>query len=517
MSTTKKVARSAIIIMVLTIVAKPFGFLRDLLMGAKFGSGLESDTYFLALSGIALFSGLLNKTINTTLIPVLSEVEKKEGKTGKMLHTNNFLNILILFSAFLMVLGFLFAPLLIKLMAPGFKSDYQVSLAILLLRIGLPTLVFTSVQGVLIGYLQSEGRFNEGAAIGIPLNIAFVTFLLFLSERFGIVGLMVTSVVASIFQVMYLVYGAHKVNYKHTLHLDLHDEYIKKILVLIPPVLISVGISDLNSIVDKSMGSTLIKGSISALDYAEKTAMLVRSIFISAITTVMYPVFASEATKDDKTNLKVALVRTINLILLITIPATIGMMILAEPIVRVAYERGKFDNIATIMTSTALVFTALRMATSSIRIMVNNVFYSLQDTKVPLYVGAFAVATNIIFNFILIKPMGHMGLALATTISSLFAVLLLVYILRKRIGSFGFAKSVEVGIKSLISASIMGVVVYFSYNYLVTLLGMQKLFEAIALFSSVILGVVIYFVMIHILKIDEVKWFLDALRNRRAR
>ncbi|HZJ86805.1 MAG TPA: murein biosynthesis integral membrane protein MurJ, partial [Erysipelothrix sp.] len=393
-SSTKNVAKSAAIIVILGLLAKPLGFLREMLMGSKFGSSMETDTYILALSAIALFSGLLSKTINTTLIPILSEVEEKEGKEGKILHTNNFLNLIILASFILMLAGMIFTPLIVKLIAPGFDSTKQFNLAILLIRIGIPALIFDSTKGVLIGFLQTEGRFKEGAAVGIPLNLTFIIYLAFLSERFGIIGLMFTATLASIVQLVYVMYGLKDTPYKHSLHVDIHDEYIKKILVLIPPILISVGISDFNSIIDKSIGSTLVEGSISALNYAEKLGQVVRMIFVTAITTVMYPEFAKAANKGDHDELKESIITAINLTLLITVPATVGMILLSTPIVKLAFERNKFDAVATAMTSSALIFTALRMASSSIRILLHNVFYSLQDTKVPLYVGGFAVGVN---------------------------------------------------------------------------------------------------------------------------
>ncbi len=513
-SSTKNVAKSAAIIVILGLLAKPLGFVREMLIGSKFGSSMETDTYILALSAIALFAGLLNKTINTTLIPILSEVEQKEGKEGKILHTNNFLNLLMIMAILLVLFGVIFTPFIVKVIAPGFENTKQFNLAVKLVRIGFPSLIFNSIQGVLIGYLQTEGHFKEGAAISIPMNITFVLFLLFLSDTFGIVGLMATSTLAALVQVLYVSRGVLKTDYRYSFHVDIHDEYIKKILALIPPILISVGISDFNSIVDKSMGSTLIEGSISALNFAEKLGQVVRMIFVSAITTVMYPEFSKAANKGDHDELKKSVITAINLTLLITVPATVGMILLSTPIVKLAFERNKFDAVATMMTSSALIFTALRMASSSIRILLHNVFYSLQDTKVPLYVGGFAVAINILFNFILIGPMKHNGLAFATTISSYSAMVVLIYILRKKIGSVGFMDSVKVGFKTLFASLIMGGLALVTHRYLINVLGSGTVSEIISLGAAVGLGGLVYFVLIHVLKVDEFQWFMKSLFAR---
>lgn len=514
MSRSKKAAKSATIIIMLGLAGKGLGFIREMLIGAKFGSGMKTDTYLIALSSIALFTGLITKSINTTMIPVLSEIEKKEGKEGKILHTNNLLNIVSLISIIIIILAFILAPTIVKIMAPGFETKGQFNLAVLLMRIGLPSILFSGIQGVLRGFLQTEGSFTETAASSFPMNFIYISFLVFLSGIFGIKGLMVASVLASISQVALQIYGIRKLDYKYSFLIDFKDEYVKRILYLIPPILISVGISDLNSIVDKAMASTLVKGSISALNYAQKLNGLVTGVFISALTTVMYPILSKEANKDSYDGLKKVTINGINIILLITIPATIGMIILSTPIVKLAYQRGKFDSTATFMTAGALVFTSIRMATTSIRTLVNNAYYSMQDTKTPVFIGFLAVGVNIIFNFILIRPMAHKGLALATTISSIVACIILLYVLRKKIGSFGFLSSIKCGGKSLLASSVMGVVVYFLYNFLGQTLGAGILMEIIALGLTIGVGGLFYFILIYLFKIEEVNWAIGLVKER---
>lgn len=514
---SKQAAKSVIIIIIFSFSGKILGFIREMLIGAKFGSGIETDTYFVALTSIALFTGLIINSINTTMIPILSEVEKNEGKSGKKLHTNNLLGVVSILSFLMMVLAYILAPTIIRIVAPGFDTIEQFNLAVLMMRIGVPTIFLSGIQGILRGYLQTEGSFTETAAASFPVNFLYISFLVFLSGVFGIKGLMVTSVLAVGSQIILQIYGIRKVGFKYNFILDIKDKYVKKILYLIPPIIISVGISDLNSIVDKAMASTLVEGSISALSYAEKLNGLVRGMFISAITTVMYPMLSKEANKSNYNGLKRVTINGINIILLITIPATVGMIILANPMVKVAFQRGQFDSIATHMTAGALVFTSIRMASSSIRIFINNAFYSMQDTKTPVMIGFLAVAVNIIFNFILIKPMAHKGLALATAISSIVACMSLLYILRKKIGPFGFMKSVKCGLKSLIASVAMGMVVYFLYRVLGTKLGAGTIADIIVLGVSAGSGAVVYFVLIYLFKVEEMDWIIKIVKDKLKR
>jgi len=188
------------------------------------------------------------------------------------------------------------SPFIIKILTSGFR-DSQFKLAVLMMRIGLPAMLFASIQGVYRGYLQSELVFTESAAAQFPLNFVYIFYLIFLSSIFGIKGLMVASVVATASQILIQIPGMKKSGYSYKFILDFKDKYVKKIVYLIPPVIISVGVNDLNVIIDRSLASNLVDGSISALTYASRLDRLTATIFITAITTVIFPILSAEANK----------------------------------------------------------------------------------------------------------------------------------------------------------------------------------------------------------------------------
>lgn len=513
MSQSKKAAKSVLIIIIFSLGSKILGFIREMLIAAKFGSGAETDTFFIALTAITLFNTMIVNSINTTMIPVLSEIESSEGKIGKRKHTNNLLNIVFIISIIMIILAWLLAPIIIKILATGFEGP-QLKMAILLMRIGLPAIIFASVQGVFRGYLQSESLFIESAAANFPFNFVYIFFLIFLSGIFGIKGLMVTSVLAIGSQIILQIPGIKSVGYRYNAILDFKDKYIKKIIYLIPPVIMSTTIGDINSIVDKSMASNLISGSISALNYANRLNSLVIGIFISAITTVLFPTLSKEANKDNYSGLKRVTISGINIILLITIPASIGMMVLAKPIVKLAFERGVFDTTATYMTAGALLFYAIGLSASAVRTLLYRIFYSLQDTKTPMINSFASLVINIIFNLLLIRYMAHRGLALATSIASIVSTLFLLFLLKGKIGSFGFSKSIKCGIKSLGASITMGIVASLIYNILEKSMGTNGIYEFIILFISIGLGALLYFIIIYLLKIDEVKWVIKIAKEK---
>lgn len=181
------------------------------------------------------------------------------------------------------------------------------------------------------------------------------------------------------------------------------------------------------------MASGLIAGSISALNYANKLNGLILSVFVSTITTVIFTLLSKEFNNDNIGGMKKIMGYGINLILLITIPATVGLIVLATPIVEVAFERGAFTVDDTIMTSSALVFYSLGLVAASLRLLITRVYYSLQDTRTPMINGALSVGLNIVLNLIFIQFMAHSGLAFATSIANTIATLLMFYGLRKKL------------------------------------------------------------------------------------
>ena len=203
------------------------------------------------------------------MIPVLSEVEVVEGKEGKKNHTSNLLNIICMLSFAITILAWILAPLVVKSLAAGFEGE-QVSFAVLLMSIGLPAIIFAGVQVVFAGYLESELMFTESSIAQFPYNFVYIFSLVFMSSIFGIKGLMVTSVLATLSQIIIQIPGMKKAGFRYRFMLDFKDKYAKKIIYLIPPVLISTTVNDINKMIDKSLASGLVEGSISALNYASK-------------------------------------------------------------------------------------------------------------------------------------------------------------------------------------------------------------------------------------------------------
>ena len=361
------------------------------------------------------------------------------------------------------------------------------------------------------GYLHSSEIFGPPAIMGLPYNLVFIIFMVFFAKEGQIEGLMLVSVIAASTQFLIQVPAIKHQGYKYSLDIDLKDPYLRKALFLVIPVLIGSAVHQLNTIVDKTLASSLVEGSISALTYASRINDLIVSVFVMAITTVVYPMLAKAFNDEDYLQVKKIMGLGINIILIITVPATIGILILSEPMIKIFFQRGAFTETATIMTSKALVFYSIGLIGSSIRMLLNRVYYSFQDTRSPMINGITGVAANIGLNLLLIDSMGHAGLALATSISTTFASLLLFINLRKQLGKIGLKQYLICFFKSLLASIIMGIVVYLMYFKLTPLLPSLWIVQLLMLLLSVGVGVVLYIILCSALGIREMRILIATL------
>lgn len=509
MSGRKTMARSALMIAIFTLISKFLGFVREMLIAYKYGSGYRTDTYFVAMTATVIIMTTLGSALNTTLVPVFTEIDTKYGRRGKLKFLNNVLNVVLLLTIILAVLGYIFSPYVIKILAKGFEGE-QFELAVKLNRIGLPIIIFLGFTYVFSGYLHSAEIFGPPAIMGLPYNFVYIIFLLFFARENFIEGLMIASVIAATTQFLIQYPTIRHQGYRYKPRLNLKDKYLKNALSLIIPVMIGSAVQQINTIIDKTLASDLVEGSISALTYASRINDMIIAVFVMAITTVVFPMLSRAFSEKDDRKVKSILGEGVNIILLITVPSTIGIIILAEPVVKIFFERGAFDSTATMMTSGALLFYSIGLVGASLRLMLNKVFYSFQDTKTPMINGAIAVILNIILNIILVKPLKHEGLALATSISTTVTTLFLFIELRKKLGPIGLKNYFICLVKTGLASLGMGLVVYLMYFNLIKLVPTTNIYQLAILVLSILFGVIVYFILCLLLRVKE----LDVLREK---
>lgn len=507
-----KVAKTTILLMIITMLSKVLGFIREIILMNFYGLSYYSDVYITTMNiPIVMFAGI-GTALATTFIPIYYEVYQEEGEKKSLEFVNNVFNIIIIITLALSILGFIFAKEIIGIFAIGFK-DEKLILAIKFIRVMIVGIVFIAAKSIITAYLQIKDNFKIPGLIGLPYNIIIIISIV-LSVKGNIYILAIGTLLAMLSQFMFQLPFAIKYGYKYKFYININDKNLKKMIHLVMPVFIGVAVTQINVMIDRTIASTLGEGSIAALNSANRLNEFVMGMFIATLASVIYPMLSKASSNKDNKVFFNSIKKSINSVVILVTPISIGAIVLANPIVKLLFERGAFDSNSTKMTSIALMFYSVGMLAFGIREILNKVFYSMQDTKTPMINGALSILINIIFNIILSRSMGYAGLAFATSISAIVCVILLFINLKRKIGYFEQDKIIKTIIKTIIAAIIMGIITYYSYNVLNNILGNDFIVEVISLLAAVTIGAIMYGVLIILFKVEEINLIKDMFKKK---
>ncbi|WP_018590730.1 murein biosynthesis integral membrane protein MurJ [Terrisporobacter glycolicus] len=509
-----KVAKAALGLMIAILLAKILGFGRELTLASVYGASGTSDAFLVAMNIPAVIFTAIGTSLGTAFIPIYCDVKSNLGEDGAKKYTNNVFNIVVLICIVISIIGVIFTPQIVKLFAVGFEGE-TFKQAIYFTRVMTLGMAFLGMSYIMMAYLQVNDNFIIPGLMPIPYNILIIASII-ISAKVDSNLLPWGALIGLLLQFLFQLPFAMKKGYRYRPYVNFKDEQMKKMIWLIAPVLIGVAVNQINSIVDRTIASTLVAGSISALNYATKLNQFVMGIFIVSISSVIYPVLSKLSTEDNKEEFNKSIVKSVNTVSLLVIPISVGAIILANPIVKLLFERGEFDARATEMTAIALVFYSIGMIGFGLRDILGKVFYSLQDTKTPMINGIIAMFVNIVLNILFVKftNMQLAGLAFATSISALITIALLFISLRKKIGQFGGKSILVVMLKSILSAVIMSIVTLFVYKFLGNILGNGFIKEGLTLALSAGAGAIVYGLSIIVLKVDEVNLIIDKVKEK---
>lgn len=516
MSNVNRIAQAAALIMVVTLAGRFFGFFREMLTARHFPVELV-DAYVVAYTLPNIFGVTMTGAFMAAFIPAFTQLLVEGDKERAWRLGSTIFNAVFLVFTVIVALGMVFAPIVVNLIAPGFAGE-RMELTADLMRIMFPTLIFVSVAGITMGMLNSFHHFLTPSLGPLVASATVITAILTLAPSMGIYGLAVGTLVGIFLQLAIQLPSLPKYGFRYQWVLDLKDPLVRQIGLLIVPVLIGVGIGQVNILIDRILASGLPAGSIAALNFANLVMQLPMGIFVQAIAVPIFPAFSTLAAQGDLPGLQRALGRGTNYYSLLLIPMTVGMMVLSVPTIRIIFERGAFTAENTLATAVALFWYALGLFPSAMRDLYTRMFYALQDTRTPVKIGAFSVGVHIILNLILIRYMAHGGLALATSIATGLNMVILAWLLWKRTGGWEIGNQFAVLGKSLLAALVMGLVVVQVDNYLYQAVGFKRGFgEMVQVAGAIGSGALVYGLLIWLLRVEEVSMALSLVRQKLAR
>lgn len=505
-------AKKIILLMIVTILCKISGFVRELVLTSTYGATIEADTYIIAVSIPTVLFTSIATSIATTFIPIFYEVDKNEGSIESSKFTNNIFNILLILSIIISIGGFILSEPLVKLFAMDF-SGKKLLLAVKLTRIMVFGTIFIGLSSLITSYLQIKDEYTIPGIIGLPYNLIIIIGIV-LSSKGNVELMAIGTLIGIASQLLLQLPFAIKKGYKYRFHINLKDKYVKKLLILIAPVFLGLCVNQVNTIIDRSLASTLGDGIITILNSANRLNGFVLVMFITTIVSVVYPKLSNLSNNDDTEEFKIIVSDSINYVLLLLVPISVGTIVLSNPIASIVFQRGAFDQISTNMTGHALAGYGLGMLSFGIMEILNKIFFSLQDTKTPMINGIVTMSTNIVLNIILVKIWGYIGLTLATSIAACVGVIILLIKLSIKIGDFG-QKNIAINLgKSVLASIIMGIITSLSYKYLINITYINTAEKIISLMGSVFISIVVYFMLLICLNVKEVKIIIKLIKNK---
>jgi putative peptidoglycan lipid II flippase len=516
-------ARNVATVGAATLLSRILGFARDVLIAAVFGTGIRADAFFVAFQLANLVRRVLAEgALNAAVVPLYLRERDSGGEAGAAAYAGRLIGSLAIGLAATALLLALLMPLVILALAPGFTlNGPRMDIATEMARLMLPYLVFAGPLAVMMGVLNANHRFTAAAFATAAFNGTMLTALALiffwrsgdsqLSGRVMALGVAAGGLAQIVLVATAVWFGATRV----TPITVTFGPAIRRFVALALPALIAGGIPQITVIAGVMVASTS-RGSVSWIYYANRLIELPLGIIGIAVGTVLVPAFAHAVRSADNKDLSHVESRGIELALGLTLPAAIGLIVLAEPIVRVLFQHGVFMPSDTHATAAALSAFALGLPGHVLVKAFSPAFFAREDTSTPMRAALFGFAIAITGSVILMPVMGHVGIAIATAISGWAAAAMLAVMIARRIG-FALDGEAKRRLPRLVAAAaVMGVAIY-SMRIMLTkwLADTAPTIEQLAGLAMIVgAGLVIYVLLLHALRISTASELVAALRRR---
>lgn len=459
-NTDKSIAKATAYVLVVTIAAKIIGFVESALVAAFFGTSANLDMFYLA-NTIAnrfiftIFSGLA--VVGLTLYNNARHNDPNKG--------DRFITALIIYMVPLGVLVtaiiYIAAPWVASIMAYNYAEEQQFILTTYLRDLSFIS-VFYVLTTILTCVLNANKRFLPGAFVGGFQNIIVIIFILILSEEIGVKSIVWGFVVAYVLQTLFLYFFASSVFKPRSCSL-IKDIDIRRILILIFPLLIGEATAEVNTLVDQFLATNQGTGYVSGLSYSETLNDVVTSLFMQTITTVLLSYFSALAVKKQYAEMLAELKTIFKYVTLILIPISIITCTNADRIVSFVFERGNFDSISVNITSTALIGYALGFVFRTLMVIAKRPFFAIENTGIPMTVGIITVAINISLSIALSKIWGIFGITVSTSISYIIACIIYFILLSRSFKEMSWYDCIPF-VKNISIASLFAIIITLSIN-----------------------------------------------------
>lgn len=500
--------------MVVTLLGKVLGLYRDRLLAIHYSVGPEASAFFTA-SRIprVFFDAVFASAIAACFIPVFSEYLEKKGKNEAYRFAGQFITIMALLTGAVTVVGMLVPQPMVALFA-NYEDPQTTALAVSLTRVMFPTVLFSGIAFSLVGVLQALDHFTAPALMSAVSNLVIILYFFGMNEKFGIYGLAGAYLLGWFLQGVIQGPPLRRLGYRYQPGLDFRSEGMKKVFALMGPVMVSTWIQPITQAISSRFGSQLYNGGgVAALEYASNLYLVIAGTFILSVTNVIFPKLSRLTAGGKEGEFRDTIRQTTHASLFFVLPMSVGLMVVARPLVSLIYGGGEFDAFSVDITAAALTWMSLGMAGYALQNVLSRAYFARQNGKGPLVAGIVSIAANVVLCLLLTDRFEVAGLGAATAVTSTVYALLLLIPMERR--GEGILSREMVGdlLKMILCAAAMGACAFAVLSGAEHVLPANKIGETVALGLCAMSGVAVYFVLALALGLGEAKLSVSFLKQ----
>jgi putative peptidoglycan lipid II flippase len=506
------VGKAALIIVSATLVGRILGVARDTAAAYFFGANANTDAFNLAYRLPYLLTLMVAGALTATFVPLFS-YRLATGRRREATELSvNLGNIICLALVVVTVVLIIVAPWIIPLLGFGFKPA-TAGKAVFLFRILMLGFVFDGLGGLLVGMLNSLRRFALAAFAPAVGTVATVVITIAFARGLGITALAIGSVAGSVIGMAVLFPGLRDQEIHYRPRIDWRDPAVREVGGMVWPILLGSAVGKISIFSDQVLGSLLAAGSITSLSYADKLFQVPLGLFVAGIAVPIFPLLSEQVAARAPERVNATLDFSLRLMGFLLVPATVGLVLLRYPIIGLLWQHGKWAADDTGRTAWALLFLALGLYSYAGRDILTRVFYAYHDTRTPVKISVATVAINIGFSYLFMQFIGVGGLTLGTTVALTVNLLVLVWLLHRKIGPVGFGRIGLCLLRVLGVSAVMGVVIWAVDFALARAVGATFGGYALRVAAGVVVGVSVFLLTAKLARIPELAETVDMLRT----
>jgi putative peptidoglycan lipid II flippase len=513
-----RIARSTAFFSIATAASRVAGLGREVVAAGYYGVNGPISAFTVAFGVPNLIRALFaDAALQPAFVPVFTDlIGKKHYREAFRLASTLLLLITMVLGA-ITALFVLLAPVIMPLFAPGFEGEL-LDLTVSLSQVLFPILIVLGVSGVVVGILNSYDRFGAFAISPLFWNLTIIVVLVVLEPRFHgqnrIYAYAIGILVGTLVQLLIPTFDLRNTPFRFSLSFDWRHPGVRRVLLLMLPVTISLGLINFNQVINSFFGTLVSDQAPAAIEKAFRIYQLPQGIFSVAIATVLFPTLARFANRGEIDNLRATMANGMRQILFVLVPAAAAILVLSEPMIRLIYQRGEFNVAQTTLVATALFWFAFSLPTNGLYLLQTRTFFSLQRPWIATSLAGIDLIVSALGALLLYKPFGTGGIVAGTGIGTTAAVVAQAAILRREFGGLELRRLLATGAKITLAAAALAGVSYGVWDVLDGALGRGLLGQIVSLGAALALGGLVYVGAANLLRIAELEQVMRLVRRR---